>query len=119
MFLVSEQIRVGVVTGHIPLGRVRSQVTPERISQKLTMMLESLTNDFGIQKPKVAVLGLNPHAGEDGLLGSEEKTLLLLFWSNSNKTETWYLDRFLPMVSLVICNIVISMLFWPCTTTKV
>ncbi|MGX7687275.1 4-hydroxythreonine-4-phosphate dehydrogenase PdxA [Flectobacillus roseus] len=76
MFLVSEQIRVGVVTGHIPLGRVRSQVTPERISQKLTMMLESLTNDFGIQKPKVAVLGLNPHAGEDGLLGSEEKDVI-------------------------------------------
>jgi len=76
MFLVSEDIRVGVVTGHIPLGRVRSSITPERITQKLTLMLESLKNDFGIQKPKVAVLGLNPHAGEQGLLGTEERDII-------------------------------------------
>lgn len=77
MFLVAEQIRVGVVTGHIPLGRVRSSITPERITQKLTLMLDSLKNDFGIQKPRVAVLGLNPHAGEQGLLGSEEKDIII------------------------------------------
>jgi 4-hydroxythreonine-4-phosphate dehydrogenase len=76
MFLVSEDIRVGVVTGHIPLGRVRSQVTQERITQKLQLMLNSLTQDFGLQKPKIAVLGLNPHAGEDGLLGNEEKEVI-------------------------------------------
>lgn len=76
MFLVAEQLRVGVVTGHIPLGRVRSQVTAERISQKLQLMFQSLTQDFGLQKPRIAVLGLNPHAGEDGLLGSEEKDVI-------------------------------------------
>lgn len=76
MFLVAEEIRVGVVTGHIPLGRVRSNVTQERITAKLNMMLESLQKDFGLQKPKIAVLGLNPHAGEDGLLGNEEKEVI-------------------------------------------
>lgn len=76
MFLVSDVLRVGVVTGHIPLGRVRGAITQERITQKLNMMFKSLTDDFGIQKPKIAVLGLNPHAGEDGLLGNEEKEVI-------------------------------------------
>jgi 4-hydroxythreonine-4-phosphate dehydrogenase len=76
MFMVSETLRVGVVTGHVPLGRVRQNVTRERIAQKLTMMMQSLKQDFGIDKPKIAVLGLNPHAGEEGLLGNEEQDII-------------------------------------------
>ncbi|WP_020606796.1 4-hydroxythreonine-4-phosphate dehydrogenase PdxA [Spirosoma spitsbergense] len=76
MFLVSETLRVGVVTGHVPLGSVRQEITPERISQKLKLMMHSLKQDFGIDKPKIAVLGLNPHAGEEGLLGNEEKDII-------------------------------------------
>lgn len=76
MFMVSETLRVGVVTGHIPLGRVRSSVTRERIMQKLSLMYQSLKQDFGIQKPKIALLGLNPHAGEEGLLGQEENEVI-------------------------------------------
>ncbi|WP_080240521.1 4-hydroxythreonine-4-phosphate dehydrogenase PdxA [Spirosoma rigui] len=76
MFMVSETLRVGVVTGHVPLGRVRQNVTRERIAQKLTMMMQSLKQDFGIEKPKIAVLGLNPHAGEEGLLGNEEQDII-------------------------------------------
>lgn len=76
MFMVSERLRVGVVTGHVPLGRVRQNVTKERISQKLTLMMQSLRQDFGIDKPKIAVLGLNPHAGEEGLLGNEEQEII-------------------------------------------
>lgn len=72
MFMVSDRLRVGVVTGHVPLGRVRQNVTRERILQKFTMMHKSLRIDFGIDKPRIAVLGLNPHAGEEGLLGNEE-----------------------------------------------
>ncbi|WP_019988306.1 4-hydroxythreonine-4-phosphate dehydrogenase PdxA [Rudanella lutea] len=72
MFMVGESLRVGVVTGHVPLGRVRQNVTRNAISQKLTMMMQSLRQDFGIAKPRIAVLGLNPHAGENGLLGNEE-----------------------------------------------
>ncbi|MGA0559857.1 4-hydroxythreonine-4-phosphate dehydrogenase PdxA [Larkinella sp. VNQ87] len=76
MFLVSEHLRVGVVTGHIPLGRVRSNITKEKVLQKLQLMHQSLRGDFGIRKPRIAVLGLNPHAGEEGLLGSEEQDVL-------------------------------------------
>jgi len=76
MFLVSEDMRVGLVSAHIPLREVASSVTQDRIREKLNIMIKSLTNDFGINKPKIAVLGLNPHAGEDGLLGSEEEEII-------------------------------------------
>lgn len=76
MFLVADDIRVGLVTGHIPISEVAPKVNTESIRKKLTLMLDSLQNDFGINKPKVAVLGLNPHAGEDGLLGDEEEKII-------------------------------------------
>ncbi len=88
MFMVSETLRVGVVTGHVPLGRVRQNVTRERIAQKLTLMMQSLKQDFGLEKPKIAVLGLNPHAGEEGLLGNEEQDIikpLLAEWRNKGQ----------------------------------
>ncbi|QRQ99958.1 4-hydroxythreonine-4-phosphate dehydrogenase PdxA [Dyadobacter sandarakinus] len=72
MFMVAGDLRVGVLTGHIPLLKVASQVTAEKLSAKLDQIIQSLKGDFGIKKPKVAVLGLNPHAGENGLLGNEE-----------------------------------------------
>lgn len=72
MFLVSEDIRVGVVTGHVPVTEVPAKITREAILSKLSLMNQSLKKDFWIQKPKIAVLGLNPHAGDAGLIGSEE-----------------------------------------------
>ncbi|MDB5013020.1 MAG: 4-hydroxythreonine-4-phosphate dehydrogenase, partial [Daejeonella sp.] len=72
MFLVSEDIRVGVVTGHIPIKEVSEKITKEKILSKLSLMNDSLKKDFWIQKPKIAVLGLNPHAGDNGIIGSEE-----------------------------------------------
>lgn len=72
MFMISEDIRIGVVTGHIPIDLVKKKLTKELITSKLKIMIESLKIDFGITKPKIAVLGLNPHAGENGLLGDEE-----------------------------------------------
>jgi len=77
MFLLSEDIRVGVVTGHIPLTSVAQSITKEKIVKKLVMMNESLKKDFWIEKPKIAVLGLNPHAGDNGLLGSEEEQIIM------------------------------------------
>ncbi|MGB5976626.1 MAG: 4-hydroxythreonine-4-phosphate dehydrogenase PdxA, partial [Cyclobacteriaceae bacterium] len=71
MFMVSGDLRVGVATGHIPLQEVPGRLTAEGLRSKLDMMLHSLKVDFGIIKPKVAVMGLNPHAGEEGLLGTE------------------------------------------------
>lgn len=77
MFMISDNIRVGVLTGHIPLKEVPGAVTKEAILRKLKMMNQSLKTDFGIGKPKIAVLGLNPHAGEDGLLGKEENEVII------------------------------------------
>ncbi len=88
MFLVSDTLRVGVVTGHVPLENVKQFITKKAISSKLDLMLASLKKDFGIQKPRIAVLGLNPHAGEEGLLGKEEKeTIEPLITEYRNKKE--------------------------------
>ena len=76
MFLTSDGLRVGVVTGHIPLKDVSKKITKELIQQKLKIMEESLVKDFGIKKPRIAVMGLNPHAGENGLLGEEDEKII-------------------------------------------
>lgn len=76
MFLVSDKLRVATVTGHVPLKDVVHKLTPELIILKATILLESLKKDFGILKPRVAVLGFNPHAGENGLLGKEEQDII-------------------------------------------
>ena len=72
MFLVSHTLKVGVVTGHIPIAKVAENITFEKILAKLKLMDSSLRNDFWIRKPKIAVLGLNPHAGDNGFIGDEE-----------------------------------------------
>lgn len=76
MFLCCERLKIGVATGHIPLMKVGEALTPELLKRKIQLMLKSLKKDFALNKPKVAVLGLNPHAGEGGLLGTEEKEKL-------------------------------------------
>ncbi|HEX4886688.1 MAG TPA: 4-hydroxythreonine-4-phosphate dehydrogenase PdxA [Luteibaculaceae bacterium] len=77
MLLIAENLRVGVVTGHIPLKEVAERLTKEQILQKLRIMNNSLLRDFGVVKPRIAVLGLNPHAGDNGLLGEEEKNIII------------------------------------------
>lgn len=72
MLLVSDQLRVGVVTGHVPISQVPSALTRDKVAKKLQILIDTLKGDFGINKPRMAVLGLNPHAGEKGLLGTEE-----------------------------------------------
>ncbi|GAB3538252.1 4-hydroxythreonine-4-phosphate dehydrogenase PdxA [Pontibacter brevis] len=76
MLLVSEGLRVATVTGHMPVKEVSSRITEELLIRKMTILLDSLQKDFGIQKPRIAVLGLNPHAGEQGLLGREEVEII-------------------------------------------
>jgi 4-hydroxythreonine-4-phosphate dehydrogenase len=76
MFMVSDQLRVGVLTGHIPLEKVKDHIKSDALRSKILQMLRSLKNDFGKARPRLAVLGLNPHAGENGLLGSEEKEII-------------------------------------------
>lgn len=76
MFMITEELRVGVVTGHIPVKDIASSITEEAIMQKLKMMHESLKKDFWVQKPKIAVLGLNPHAGDNGIIGTEDDEII-------------------------------------------
>ena len=76
MILMTDTLRVALVTGHIPLSEVASQLTPERIVSKLQIFNQSLKQDFNIIKPRIAVLALNPHAGDAGLIGSEEETII-------------------------------------------
>ncbi|MDY0077912.1 MAG: 4-hydroxythreonine-4-phosphate dehydrogenase PdxA [Bacteroidales bacterium] len=77
MLMVWNYLRVGTLTGHIPLKEVPGKITEGLINTKIKLLNESLIRDFGIAKPKIAVLGLNPHAGDGGLLGSEEKTVIM------------------------------------------
>lgn len=76
MFMVSENMRVALLSEHVPLKDVAPFVTKENILSKLLLMHESLKKDFGINKPRIAVLGLNPHAGDEGLLGTEEEQII-------------------------------------------
>lgn len=76
MFMVAENIRVGLVTEHVTVSDVAKHITKDGILSKLKIMHNSLQKDFGIDKPKIAVLGLNPHAGDEGLIGSEEETII-------------------------------------------
>lgn len=77
MILMKDELRVALVTGHIPLSDVVSKVTKEAIVDKLLVFNKSLIQDFGVIKPRIAVLSLNPHAGDGGLIGKEEETVLL------------------------------------------
>jgi len=72
MLMVHELFKVGVVTGHVPLSRVAEYVTKDNILSKLRILNKSLIIDFLIRKPRIAVLGLNPHAGDNGVIGDEE-----------------------------------------------
>ncbi len=76
MFLVSDNLRVATVSGHVPIKNLTSDISIEKILGKIRLMNQSLKKDFGIRKPKIAVLGLNPHAGDNGLLGAEEKEII-------------------------------------------
>jgi len=77
MLMVSDILKIGVVAGHVPLKDVPSFITKENILSKLRIMNRSLIQDFRLRKPRIAVLGLNPHAGDNGLLGSEEQEIII------------------------------------------
>jgi 4-hydroxythreonine-4-phosphate dehydrogenase len=72
MLMIGAKLRIGTVTGHIPLSDVPKFITIDLILEKIRVMNKALQMDFGITKPKIAVLGLNPHAGDEGLIGKEE-----------------------------------------------
>ncbi len=72
MLLVAENLRMALVTEHVTIGEIAKHITKDKIKQKLATLNSSLQKDFGIDKPRIAVLALNPHAGDEGLIGKEE-----------------------------------------------
>ena len=76
MILMSDNLRIGLITGHIPIAKVAETITPELIGKKVDIMHASLIEDFNINKPKIAILGLNPHSGDNGVIGNEEDDMI-------------------------------------------
>ena len=74
---MKDELRVALVTGHLPLSQVAPKITVDNIVSKLLIFNQSLKQDFAIIRPRIAVLSLNPHAGDDGLLGKEEKDIII------------------------------------------
>ena len=77
MFMISDELKLGLLTDHVSLKEIISNINPEKIKKKISIMERSLKIDFGIIKPKIAVLSINPHAGDGGVIGSEDQTILM------------------------------------------
>jgi len=84
MVLSSDLMRIAIATGHIPLKDVATKLTEDLLVNKLTILNEGLKQDFGIRKPRIAVLGLNPHAGDTGLIGKEEEEIIIPAMKKAN-----------------------------------
>ncbi|MDH5599135.1 MAG: 4-hydroxythreonine-4-phosphate dehydrogenase PdxA [Cyclobacteriaceae bacterium] len=77
MLLINGDLRIGVVTGHIPVSEISKNITTKKVRSKIDILESSLRKDFGINKPRIAVLGLNPHSSDKGLIGKEEEEILI------------------------------------------
>ena len=77
MLMAGDLMNVGVVSSHVPLAEVSARLTPEAVLSKIRILNDALVKDFGIRKPRIAVLGLNPHAGEEGMIGDEEIDVII------------------------------------------
>jgi 4-hydroxythreonine-4-phosphate dehydrogenase len=77
MILMSDKLKVALMTGHIPIDEVSKSITPELIREKIEILNQTLLLDFSITKPKIAILSINPHAGDNGVIGNEDKDILI------------------------------------------
>lgn len=89
MMLCTENLRVALVCNHVSIAEIPAQITEERILAKLTLLNNSLKRDFGLEKPRIAVLALNPHAGDAGLLGKEEQEIIVPAIAKANTNAIW------------------------------
>ncbi len=76
MILFHDRLRVALATEHVPISKVAGLITKELLLSKITILRDSLIRDFGLERPRIAVLGLNPHSGDDGQIGTEEQTVI-------------------------------------------
>jgi len=89
MMLCTESLRVALVCNHVSIADIPAQITEERILAKLTLLNNSLKRDFGLEKPRIAVLALNPHAGDAGLLGKEEQEIIVPALEKAKEQGVW------------------------------
>ncbi len=76
MFMITDKLKIGLLTDHVPLKDIAQEITPQLIEKKISIIQKTLREDFRIQKPRIAVLGINPHSGDNGLIGKEDETIL-------------------------------------------
>ncbi|HEY9220038.1 MAG TPA: 4-hydroxythreonine-4-phosphate dehydrogenase PdxA [Lutibacter sp.] len=76
MILMADSLRIGLITGHIPVSKVATSITPDLIKKKVAILYKTLVQDFAISKPKIAILGLNPHCGDHGVIGTEDDEII-------------------------------------------
>ena len=94
MFMVSEDLKVGLVTDHIPIKQVHSNITKDKVKEKFSLINESLIKDFGIQRPKIAVLSIDPHVGDGGTIGDDDDKILKPALKEISETESFVFGPF-------------------------
>ncbi|VAW24510.1 4-hydroxythreonine-4-phosphate dehydrogenase, partial [hydrothermal vent metagenome] len=88
MILMKDNLRIGLITGHIPVSKIAVTITSDLIKKKVAVLYQTLVQDFAISKPKIAILGLNPHCGDNGVIGSEDDEIIkptIMEIQNENK----------------------------------
>jgi 4-hydroxythreonine-4-phosphate dehydrogenase len=94
MFMVSEGLKVGLVTDHIPIKQVHSNITKDKVKEKFSLIEESLIKDFGVQRPKIAVLSIDPHVGDGGTIGDDDDKILKPALKEISETESFVFGPF-------------------------
>jgi 4-hydroxythreonine-4-phosphate dehydrogenase len=94
MFMVSEDLKVGLVTDHIPIKQVHSNITKDKVKEKFSLIKESLIKDFGVQRPKIAVLSIDPHVGDSGTIGDDDDKILKPALKEISETESFVFGPF-------------------------
>ena len=77
MFMVSQDLKIALFTEHIPIDKITENISKDLIEKKIKTIDMSMKKDFGIQRPKIAILSINPHAGDDGIIGNQDQEILI------------------------------------------
>ena len=87
MIMVDSSLRIGLVTNHIAINKISNAINSDQLLIKIKLICDSLQNDFKISKPRIALLGLNPHSGDQGLIGKEELKVIIPTLNKANNNE--------------------------------
>ena len=91
MFMIHDKLKLALVTDHIPIGSISKSITKTLLNKKIELVIESLKKDFLIKKPKIAILGCDPHCGDDGVIGNkDQKVIVPVIKSNFDRGKLIY-----------------------------